>query len=148
MKKLLSVLLALVMVLALCACGGQNTDVTVGGDAETTAPGESTAHTHIFSEANCVEPATCDCGETEGEIGEHLFSDATCEEPMTCQVCGITEGAALGHSYSDATCVEPATCSECGDTDASFAPHVYQDGACVTCGEVDPDYVFEYEEEE
>lgn len=53
----------------------------------------------------------------------HVWSDANCTSPKTCDECGATEGEALGHSYSSVT-VEPTcrkkgyttyTC-ECGDT--------------------------------
>lgn len=153
MKKALSLLLVLVMVLALCACGTDAPKGTVGNAAdETTAAPESTGHIHMFSDATCLEPATCSCGETEGEVLGHLFEAATCLTPMTCSVCNITEGDPLGHTYTYATCIEPATCELCGETEGDLADHNFVGGSCVTCGEPDGFYdndsdYFDYDED-
>lgn len=150
MKKFLSVMLALTLVLALCACGGEPANTPAGTTAamdETTVP-ETTAHVHVFSEATCLEAGVCACGETSGEPAGHLFDDATCTSPMTCAVCNITEGDALGHTYSEATCLEAATCMNCGETSGDLGDHVYAEGSCINCGDIDPDYFYEdsYEE--
>ena len=75
----------------------------------------------------------------------HVFKDATCTEPKTCE-CGATEGEALGHDYKTEitapTCTEDGyttyTCA-CGDTykgDTVPAKHSYDaNGVCSACGD-------------
>lgn len=139
MKKLMSVLLALTLVLALCACGGNTNATTPSGNDETTAPIETTEHIHDFIADTCEEPGVCECGETQPAAG-HIFSDATCSSPMICLVCDAVEGDALDHVYSDATCIEPASCINCGESLGILAGHAYENGQCAVCGEIDPSY--------
>lgn len=120
MKKLLAIILTLVVILSLCACG----------------------HTHEFGEwtivkkATCLETGsknrTCECGEIETEeisISDHNFNETatikavTCEEDgeseMTCTVCGLVENKiipAAGHNFEPATNYKPSTCTACGAT--------------------------------
>lgn len=35
-------------------------------------------HVHAFGDATCTTPATCECGETEGEALGHNFADGKC----------------------------------------------------------------------
>ena len=96
-KRLMLVLLAVLCVALLAACG----------ECE-----------HDWEKATCEEPKTCsECGETKGEAKGHDWVDATCEEPKTCANCGETEGEADGHDWVDATYDAPKTCSECGETE-------------------------------
>ena len=140
MKKLLSALLVLTLICALCACGGNSdTNTTTAGEPETTAPIETAEHIHDFIADTCEEPGVCECGETQPAVG-HMFSDATCYSPMTCMVCDAIEGQALDHAYSEATCIEPATCTLCGETFGTAAEHIYEGGQCSVCGEIDPNY--------
>jgi len=68
-------------------------------------------HEHIWSEATCTEPKTCnECGKTEGEASGHTWVEATCAEPKHCSVCGETEGEPLAHTWVEATCAEPKHC--------------------------------------
>lgn len=121
MKRILSCLLLLTMLLSLIACGspsapldGGDTTVpdeetTTSLDEETTVPEEETTEApcaHDFSAATCTEFATCKlCGETQGEKLEHDFEPATCTRLMTCRVCKKTRGGALGHKYEEGKCV-------------------------------------------
>lgn len=97
--RILAIVMAITMVFALTACGG-NTDAP----ETTAAPTETTA-------APTTEPVNV-C-ETEG----HAWVDATCEAPKTCDLCGETEGEALGHEWIDATYQAPKTCETCGATE-------------------------------
>lgn len=111
-------------------------------------------HSHTFSEATCMSPATCsECGATQGGLSDHVYNEATCTTPKTCTICGATIGEAVGHDYLDATCTEPATCRFCGETSGEALGHDPQNanyqaaGVCSICNEVvgDP-LVPEFEE--
>ena len=94
-------------------------------------PGADT-HEHVFSEATCTTPATCECGETNGDALGHTFTEGKCE-------CGETDPNYVPpheHSFVDGKC-------ECGETDPNYVPpheHSFVDGKCE-CGETDPNYV-------
>ena len=154
MKKALSLLLVLVMLLSLCACGKdstQNTNPSTTPSQATTNqdPTDETQDTttpttcnHSWNDATCTDPKTCSiCGATEGSAAGHSWTDATCTAPKTCSVCGATEGSAAGHSWTDATCTAPKTCSICGATEGSAAGHNYQDATCTACGAAEPNAV-------
>lgn len=98
----------------------------------TSTPETEPIHTHVFSDATCTSPATCSCGETQGNANGHNWKDATCTNAKTCSDCGITEGTALGHSWNNATCTSPSTCSVCGATDGSAAGHSWSEATCTT----------------
>lgn len=93
MKKAFSLILVLVMLLSLCACGKDDTqDTTPATQAPTEAP-----------TAPPTTPPATTCS--------HSWVDATCTAPKTCSKCGATEGRAAGHSYTD------GACSVCGTAD-------------------------------
>ena len=73
-------------------------------------PGADT-HEHVFSEATCTTPATCECGETNGDALGHTFTEGKCE-------CGETDPNYVPpheHSFVDGKC-------ECGETDPNYVP--------------------------
>lgn len=92
--------------------------------AETTKPQETTkptepvkpVHTHSYSKATCIKPATCSCGATSGTALGHQYASATCTKAATCTVCGATTGSALGHNYSN------GKCTRCGKDDPNYKP--------------------------
>lgn len=43
----------------------------------------------------------------------HLWREATCTEPRTCQSCGMTEGEPLGHDATKADYWSPGICLRC-----------------------------------
>ncbi|MBO5891691.1 MAG: hypothetical protein J6Q30_03145 [Oscillospiraceae bacterium] len=111
MKKLLCLLLALLLVASLCACGKKDAEPTV----TTQAPTQPDACIHNWKEATCVTPKTCTvCQATQGETAEHTWKDATCIAPKTCTVCQATEGEVENHFYFG--------------------------GACAICGRANPSY--------
>ena len=154
MKKGLSVLLVLVMLLSLCACSKNDTQITdpsqtTNGSTEestngttegtqaptadstgapTDAPTE--APTTAPTEAPATTPAAC----------SHTYKDATCTAPKTCTKCGATEGSAAGHNWNAATCTAAKTCTKCGATEGSAAGHNWSVATCTapktcsTCG--------------
>jgi hypothetical protein len=111
-------LVLIVSLLCLASCSGE----------------DASKHVHVFGEATCTSPATCECGKTNGEPLGHKYqskvTDPTCTEKgyttYTC-ACGDTykgdEVAAKGHEYESVvtapTCTEKGyttyTCA-CGDT--------------------------------
>ena len=135
MKKLFALMLALVMVISLCACGNKNTadgtkpsetpttgtptegktDATQpSGEGGATQPSEGGATTPAPTTPAPTTPAPTTCS--------HSWKDATCNAPKTCTKCNATEGSALSHSY------ENGSCSKCGEADnrVPFSDHVWQ----------------------
>lgn len=167
MKKIIALLLALSMLFALTACGG---------DDETTPTGESTGATTNTTESTNTTDGTQDStqGTTESTTGgentetteppptttppateaphTHSYSSkvttaATCGKEgvktFTCS-CGhsYTEKiAATGqHSWQSATCTTPKTCNNCGKTEGTTSNHNYDNnGTCTKCGTVLPE---------
>ena len=140
MKKILSVLLALVLLLSLCACGKNDpaaTDPTgtsaAAGSTETTgAAADSTKGATKPSETPTVE--TDPLPEDPG-ICSHMWGNATCTTGRICSMCFQEEAGSepLGHKWKDATCTTPKTCSRCGATEGDPAEHNYVDGVCTLC---------------
>ena len=98
-------------------------------------------HQHVFSDATCTEPATCECGATEGEALGHTEVALEAKAP-TCTETGLTEGVkcsvcdevlvaqeevpAKGHTEVTDAAVAP-TCTEAGKTEGKH---------CSVCNEV------------
>ena len=86
-------------------------DGVIGGDE----------HVHAFGDATCTTPATCECGETEGEALGHSFVDGKC-------ACGEEDPDYVPHEH---TFVE-GKC-ECGASDPNYVPpHVHSYETVVT----------------
>ncbi len=98
-------------------------------------------HSHEFSTATCTEPATCECGETEGEVAAHKWIEATCSEAKHCSTCGTIEGTVNEHNWIEANCREAKHCSVCGTVVGEKLEHqlteaTYLESAnCTVCGE-------------
>lgn len=70
MKKALSLVLALLLLLSLCACGSD--------DAKNTEPATTTC-SHAWKDATCTAPKTCaKCGATEGSAAGHTYAEGAC----------------------------------------------------------------------
>ena len=119
MKKLTLILLSILMIVTLVACGDKECK-------------------HIYDNACDI---TCnECGEERTVT--HDFADADCDTPKTCTVCGKTEGSALGHEWTTPDvdlCEVQSTCSRCGATDGENKEHTPEndDNDCSTalnCG--------------
>ena len=138
MKKVsLLILVSMILLLAFTSC-----DLLPAG-LKDTIDGILGKHEHVWMDATCESPKTCECGETEGEALGHNWSDATCETAKTCTVCGKTDGEALGHTWADATCDTPKTCSVCKKTEGAALGHKWTAAscdaakACSVCGKTD-----------
>ena len=74
-------------------------------NTETSKPTISkTTHTHSYSNANCITPQKCSCGQTKGSALGHKWQVATCKAPKTCSVCKATEGNVAEHKYDKFVC--------------------------------------------
>lgn len=145
MKKLLCMLLAILMVLSLCACAGN----TEGGSQQGTE--NNTTEGSVAETTEEVVPETTEQVVPETTVHEHTYEEkvtkeASCKEKgvktFTCD-CGdsYTEDIKkLSHKYSDATCSAPKTCSVCGKTDGKAKAHTYEGGKCTVCGGKQKDY--------
>lgn len=144
----------------------ESSEPASSSEVEESSEPTSSAHTHVFSDATCLNPKTCSCGETDGDALGHNYSNATCTQAQKCSRCGETKGSAKGHDWKPATCTAPKTCKTCGETEGSAVDHSwaaatcnapqkcktcsaekgsatghnYRQGTCTTCGSKDPNY--------
>ena len=120
MKKLTLILLSVLMIVTLAACGSKKCEQ------------------HVYDD--CADTECNVCGETRDSM--HSWKDADCLNPKTCTVCGKTEGSALGHEWTTPDvdlCEVQSTCSRCGATDGENKEHTPEndDNDCSTalnCG--------------
>ncbi len=138
MKKVsLLILVSMILLLAFTSC--DMLPESVAGplnDAKETVLGwfgieQSVEHEHVWTDATCESPKTCECGETDGEALGHTWTDATCQAPKTCSVCSKTEGNALKHEWEAASCETPATCKLCGEISGEALGHTWIDATCT-----------------
>lgn len=150
MKKILSLLLALAMVLSLCACGAQDTPGSSVPDTTSaqTDPTDPSKQTEPESTAPSSEP-TQPTGSTPCEHQTEVISilDPACTQSgsiiSACTLCGeefTDEIPALGHSFRDATCTQAKTCTACGITEGNALGHSYVSGKCDRCDTKMPGY--------
>ena len=95
---------------------------------ETTVAISFSACNHVWSEATCTAPSTCEnCGATTGDKAEHTstVAEPDCAHPDVCAVCGEVIGY-FDHSFDDGVVITPADCSTM--TDGS------QKLTCTVCG--------------
>lgn len=153
MKKVGMMLLAVIMLLALCACAGNETENTVS-----TPMCQHDYTSKVTKQASCKEEGkityTCSkCGDSYTEKTakeEHSYKSklskmATCQEEgellYVCENCGDTYREAIpvtDHEFSHASCSEPKTCVNCGLIEGTPLEHKYEDGICKGCAQTDP----------
>ena len=154
MKKALSLILAIALLIGLCGCSAKNNSTSPDESATTDSTAESeisesTSSTQDSSDETASDPT--DETPTEAEtstpteapvtpteaptvtptVCTHSFKDATCTAPKTCTKCNATEGSPAGHSWNDATCTAPKTCTKCNTTEGSPAGHSWNDATCT-----------------
>ena len=128
MKKLIAMILALVCLAMLCACG------TV--EETPTEP----ACNHTFEGPTCDAPKTCTlCGLTDGNPLRHNWVPANCKDPKTCVRCGLIDETAPLHNWKDATCESAKTCVRCFETEGDALGHTMENDTCTTCGKTAAD---------
>ena len=91
-----------------------------GEEPATVSFSRTVVHGHVYADATCKVLATCDCGETTGELAACVDAD----ENFKCDVCG--EVVEHDHVWADATCAAPKTCL-CGATEGEKLPCVDED---------------------
>lgn len=164
MKKIINLLLALVMLLSLTACGGNGDGIPTGESTETTINIESnitgtegstgnteeTESTESIEEttgAETTNPSTTTPPTTQPphthNYNSKVTTAATCEKDgvkiFSCS-CGdsYTEKipATGQHTWSSATCTAPKTCNTCNATEGSALGHNYNSTVttAATCG--------------
>lgn len=135
MRKIVSLILATLLLVSLCAC---ELDSTVS-----TLPSEMQATTM----------ATSDPTQTPTQMSTEKPMEKPTEKPTVASTQAPTQKPTEKptekptdpphtHSFSAATCTKPKTCS-CGKTEGVATGHSYVDGTCSTCGASDPDYTSE-----
>lgn len=108
MKKLITLLLAVALVLSLAACGGGNSETSTGSE---TPNGTNTDHTHVEETIPAVEPTCTETGLTEGkrcsECGETIVEQEVVPalghttDSGTCERCGQSFGIWYTDCYAD-----------------------------------------------
>ena len=85
--KIFTVICCLALTLALSSCENWFSFVPNGTTTQTTTT--EPPHEHIFVDADCLNPKTCECGETEGEALGHTPADddGDCTTEVLCTVC-------------------------------------------------------------
>ena len=141
MKKIITALLALVLIFTVAGCTSDSTssDNNAAVNKNETTAEPTTVCNHEWNEATCDTAKTCSiCGTVEGTKLEHAWKEADCSEPKKCTLCGITEGDAKGHSWKAANCESAKKCSNCGKTEGKANGHSYTNGVCTVCGKSNP----------
>ena len=153
MKKIWILILTALLLIGLCACGGESTDPTNAPENNVTqqptnAPeGDATqapACTHTYEESITKEPTCVEVGEktfkctqcshsyTEAvDLVDHTWVDASCTAPKYCHVCNITEGDALEHTFAGGNCTTANTCTVCGTSEETVPGHTFADATCA-----------------
>ncbi len=130
MKKfrlLTLIVLILSFSLLFVACNNDDKNTEAPSSTPTEAPTQgNTEHTHVFSDATCTAPKTCECGATQGSPKGHTYTD-TVTAPTCTQAGFTTHTCECGDTYTD--------------TPVDALGHNFENGACEACGETDPDYI-------
>ena len=72
------------------------------------------AHKHVWAEATCTQPKTCECGVTEGNALGHDWDTYVCGSSAACQREGCDETIdEIPHTWVNATLTAPKYCSSC-----------------------------------
>ena len=120
-KRTLSIIIVLLLMMSLCACGKSDSYIIVSSNPVATAT--STTFTTVPSTVPTSTPATAPATVPTTEVTTapatqpthvHIFSNATCSDPQTCMVCGTTSGTTVDHSFFDGKCLN------CGEDDPDF----------------------------
>lgn len=152
MKKLTLILLSVLMIVTLVACGDKECEHTYDNACDVTCNecGEERTVTHDFADADCLNSKTCTvCGKTEGSALGHEWTTPDvdlCEVQSTCSRCGATDGENKEHTpeNDDKDCSTALNCGVCGKEILAAGEHSPEkdDGNCTTeqkctvCGQV------------
>lgn len=120
MKKILALLLCVLMLLTLAACGKDTTSSNLDSSSQASTD-ETTSDTVAVSSQ------------------EDVNTDADSSTQTTSEEKPATSSTGHTHSYSDATCTKAAKCS-CGAKKGKALGHSYKNGVCTRCKAKDPNY--------
>lgn len=157
MKRALSLLLVLVMLLSLCACSkneAQNTDPSTNSSQATTdnteeSTNSTTEDEHESSENSTTTPSedeeeTTKQPSLEGDKQESIEKPITAPTESTQSPTGestttstetpTTKPTTCEHTYTVATCTIPKICTKCEEIGGHTLPHTYKNGSCTVCG--------------
>ncbi len=109
-------------------------DADTESQSSSSADGSKPASESGNSETSSKNASSPKTDESSSEVHIHLYTPANCTEPATC-ACGATDGKALGHKWAEATCFQRKTCTVCKKTEGEILPHNYVDGFCSYCKE-------------
>ena len=146
MKKVLAVLLAILMVVSLSACGetvenndngieevsSENTSTNIDSStqSEESKPTESSKPVESSKPSSNTATSSASKPVSSGKPSSSMATSSA-SKPTT---------STHTHSYVKATCSAPAKCS-CGAISGSALGHSYSKGVCSRCGAVDSNYV-------
>lgn len=147
MKKFFVLILALIMLLTLTACG-QNTNATPTVESTEVTTNDTTESTNDY--ANSTQESTNNYTDSTQESTQNSTNPSTEQPatkpteapatppattpPTTTPSATIPPTTACSHTWIDATCTTAKTCSRCGTTEGSAKGHVYIDEKCNICG--------------
>lgn len=114
MRKLLSLLLVIAMMLSLFGCDMPNKPDIQTDPIDNTGKADCQHAPEVIrtTDSTCMEAGSivsaCPlCGEEFTEVipaTGHTFIDPTCTQAKVCSACGTTDGKALGHNYVSGKC--------------------------------------------
>ena len=149
MKKTLAMILALVMLLSLCACSNNDSQITDPGDSSQTTtegtekPTDGTEGTTGTTQAPTDDPTTAPTNDPTTAPTDEPTTPPTqaptvtpttppTEAPTTPPTAPTTPATTCSHDWTAATCTAPKTCSKCGATEGNAAGHNWSDATCTT----------------
>ena len=137
MKRLAVVVSVLLLAVLMIGCSVDMADTSLSASENIVSNEESLVEPseEPVSQADAEE----ELSEETSSQHQHVFSDATCTQPKTCE-CGETQGVSLEHEWKAATCTKASVCTLCGKTDGKPKEHTYNNGKCTACGVKDPNY--------
>lgn len=140
MKKLTLILLSVLMIVTLAACGNK-CEHTYFSDCDETCDkcGEAREITVAHNYYGDCDKSCHSCGKEREVTAEHSWKPATCTTYEACEGCGAVKGDnLLEHSYTDTGYDDHfhyQMCSVCGKLDEdSKAKHVLNDEYACACG--------------
>lgn len=148
MKRFLSLLIVVIMLLSLAACGSETSEVanccwSCGGDITRQAAFCEHCGASLKENSDTPTSGNSTTEKTPTTACDHSWKNATCTAPKTCEKCNLTEGKANGHWWHDATCTDARTCTVCLAVDPQSKPlgHSFAGEKCTRCGEANADAV-------
>ena len=135
MKNFLSVLLALIFVMALVACSNEK-DTTSESDISTTTQTENTDNTETI-DSDTTDEISSDTETPNNKPSISSENNTTSSNPSSITNTTSTNKPTHTHSFSNATCTEPKKCT-CGFTDGVASGHKYSGYKCNVCNGLNP----------